>query len=179
MLDIGGWELFVILAIALIVVGPKELPVLVRNIGRWVGKARSLARDFQSGMDEAARQADLEDVRQAVDVRASVSGEARKYEAEMRDMDAAASSVGKSVSSAAKGAPGATQGAAAKTGSGAGSSSASARPAPAAEPVGGSNSGGAAPGRASNGAAARRTEDPRIAEDEALLTDFQRGVRGD
>ena len=59
MFDIGGMELLVIGAVALIVVGPKELPRLVRSVGQWVGRAKSLARDFQSGMEDAARQADL------------------------------------------------------------------------------------------------------------------------
>lgn len=62
MFDIGGWELFLIGAVALIVVGPKDLPRLVRNVGKWVGKARALARDFQTGMEDAAREADLQDV---------------------------------------------------------------------------------------------------------------------
>jgi sec-independent protein translocase protein TatB len=60
MFDIGGMELLVIGAVALIVVGPKELPRLVRSVGQWVGRAKSLARDFQSGMEDAARQADLQ-----------------------------------------------------------------------------------------------------------------------
>ncbi len=61
MFDIGGWELLVIAALALIVVGPKDLPKLIRSVGQWVGKARKLASDFQRGMDNAAREADLID----------------------------------------------------------------------------------------------------------------------
>ena len=57
MFDIGGWELLVLAALALIIVGPKDLPSLVRNVGRWVAKARGLAREFQQGMEEAARDA--------------------------------------------------------------------------------------------------------------------------
>lgn len=61
MFDIGGWELLVIAALALIVVGPKDLPKLIRSVGQWVGRARKLASDFQRGMDNAAREADLID----------------------------------------------------------------------------------------------------------------------
>ena len=62
MLDIGWTELLVIGALALIVVGPKDLPGMLRNVGRFVAKARGMARDFQSAMDDAARQADLSEV---------------------------------------------------------------------------------------------------------------------
>lgn len=65
MFDIGGWELLVIGALALIIVGPKDLPRMVRSVGQWVGKARGLAREFQTGMEQAARDADLEDVAKA------------------------------------------------------------------------------------------------------------------
>ncbi|MBX2855675.1 MAG: Sec-independent protein translocase protein TatB [Rhodobacteraceae bacterium] len=74
MFDIGGWELLVIGSLALIIVGPKDLPRMIRNVGQWVGKARGLAREFQSGMEQAAREADLDDVAKAGrEVRDSVS----------------------------------------------------------------------------------------------------------
>ncbi|QIE54290.1 twin-arginine translocase subunit TatB [Pikeienuella piscinae] len=66
MLDIGFMELVVIGALALIVVGPKELPGLLRTVGQFVGKARAMARDFQRTMEDAAREADLGDVADAV-----------------------------------------------------------------------------------------------------------------
>lgn len=62
MLDIGMFELFVIGALALIVVGPKELPGLLRSVGQFVAKARGMARDFQRSMEDAAREADLDGV---------------------------------------------------------------------------------------------------------------------
>ncbi len=62
MLDIGMLELFVIGALALIVVGPKELPGLLRTVGQFAAKARGMAREFQSSMEEAAREADLDGV---------------------------------------------------------------------------------------------------------------------
>ena len=66
MLDIGFMEILVIGAIALIVVGPKDLPGLLRTVGQYAGKARAMARDFQRTMDEAAREADLGDVADVV-----------------------------------------------------------------------------------------------------------------
>lgn len=58
MLDIGWTELMVIGIIALLVVGPKELPGLFRTVGQYVGKARSVAREFQRSMEDAARDVD-------------------------------------------------------------------------------------------------------------------------
>ena len=55
----------VIALIALIVIGPKELPQAMRAASKWVRKARALAREFQSGVDEMIREADLEDARKA------------------------------------------------------------------------------------------------------------------
>ena len=66
MLDIGMLELFVIGALALIVVGPKELPGLLRTVGQFAAKARGRAREFQSSMEEAAREADLDGVVKSV-----------------------------------------------------------------------------------------------------------------
>lgn len=62
MLDIGWSELMVIGVLALLVVGPKELPRLMRTVGQFVGKARGLARDFQRSMEDAAREADLNEL---------------------------------------------------------------------------------------------------------------------
>ena len=62
MLDIGWAELMVIGTLALIVVGPKELPRLLRTVGQFVGKARGIAREFQRSMEDAAREADLKDL---------------------------------------------------------------------------------------------------------------------
>ena len=62
MFDLGWSELLVIGVVALIVVGPKDLPVLFRNIGRWVGKARGLAREFSRAMNDAADEAGVKDI---------------------------------------------------------------------------------------------------------------------
>ena len=66
MFDIGWSEMAVIALIALVVIGPKELPQAMRAASKWVRKARSLAREFQSGVDDMIREADLEDARKAV-----------------------------------------------------------------------------------------------------------------
>ena len=54
MFDLGWTELLVIGVVALIVVGPKDLPVLFRNVGRFMGKMRGMAREFSSAMSDAA-----------------------------------------------------------------------------------------------------------------------------
>lgn len=78
MLDIGGWELLVIAVVALIVVGPKDLPGLVRNVGRWVAKARGMAREFQAGMEAAAKEADIDEFRQVGSLRKEIERKARE-----------------------------------------------------------------------------------------------------
>jgi len=66
MFDLGWTELLVIGIVALIVVGPKDLPVLFRNVGRWVGKARGMAREFSSAMNEAADQAGVNEIKKGL-----------------------------------------------------------------------------------------------------------------
>jgi len=68
MLDIGWQELLVIGALALIVVGPKDLPGLLRSLGQWVGRMRGMARDFQRAMNEAAREADVANLKELRDL---------------------------------------------------------------------------------------------------------------
>ncbi|MEO0679526.1 MAG: Sec-independent protein translocase protein TatB [Pseudomonadota bacterium] len=59
MFDIGWSELLVLGALALIVVGPKDLPGMLRTLGQLAGKARRMAREFQTSMEDAARDADM------------------------------------------------------------------------------------------------------------------------
>ena len=63
MFDLGWSEILVIAVIAILVVGPKDLPRLMRTVGEWVAKARRMASHFQSGVDEMIRQSELEDLR--------------------------------------------------------------------------------------------------------------------
>lgn len=51
--DIGWIEILVVAVMAIIVVGPKDLPRMMRIVGQWVGKARGLAREFQKSIDES------------------------------------------------------------------------------------------------------------------------------
>ncbi len=62
MLDLGWSELLIIGVVALIVVGPKDLPKMLRTLGQYAGRARGIAREFQRSMDDAARQADIEEL---------------------------------------------------------------------------------------------------------------------
>jgi sec-independent protein translocase protein TatB len=64
MFDLGFSELLVIGIVALIVVGPKDLPVLFRRVGQFVGKARGMAREFSRAMNDAADEAGVRDVAQ-------------------------------------------------------------------------------------------------------------------
>jgi len=63
MLDIGWQELFIVAILALLVVGPKDLPRALKTVMHYVRKARGLAREFQSGVDEMVREADLDDLK--------------------------------------------------------------------------------------------------------------------
>ncbi len=66
MLDIGWGELFLIGVVALIVVGPKDLPALFRTVGQFTGKARAMARDFQRSLEQAANEAGMSDVQKSL-----------------------------------------------------------------------------------------------------------------
>jgi sec-independent protein translocase protein TatB len=63
MFDIGWSELVVIGIVALVVIGPKDLPQAFRIAGQWMAKARLLALEFQSHVDEMMRQADVDDMK--------------------------------------------------------------------------------------------------------------------
>ncbi len=63
---IGGFEILVIGIVALLVVGPKDLPLLMRKIGRVMARARAMANEFRSSFDEMARQSELDELRKEV-----------------------------------------------------------------------------------------------------------------
>jgi sec-independent protein translocase protein TatB len=71
---IGGFELVVVGLVALLVVGPKDLPVLMRRVGQMVAKARAMANEFRSSFDEMARQSELDDLRKEVEALRSGQG---------------------------------------------------------------------------------------------------------
>jgi sec-independent protein translocase protein TatB len=66
MFDIGWSELLVIAVVAIIVVGPKDLPRLMRTFGHYVGKLRHMASDFQRQFEEAVRDSEIDEVRKAM-----------------------------------------------------------------------------------------------------------------
>jgi sec-independent protein translocase protein TatB len=65
--EAGATELIFLAAVALIVVGPKDLPVLMRKVGQWIAKMRGLAAEFRSSFDELARQSELDELRKEVE----------------------------------------------------------------------------------------------------------------
>jgi sec-independent protein translocase protein TatB len=74
MFDIGWGELVVIGIVALIAIGPKELPTVLRTLGQFMGKVRRMASEFQGQFQEAMREAEMADFKkQAEDLKSSVS----------------------------------------------------------------------------------------------------------
>ena len=62
MFDIAPTELLLVGLIALVVIGPKDLPRAMRFVGKWIGKARGMARHFRSGLDTMMRESELEEL---------------------------------------------------------------------------------------------------------------------
>ena len=67
MFDIGWSEMAIIMVLALIIIGPKDLPRVARTIGQWVRKGRMLAREFQSSLEDMAKEAELDDVKKEIE----------------------------------------------------------------------------------------------------------------
>jgi sec-independent protein translocase protein TatB len=65
--DLSWSHMLLVLVVALVVVGPKDLPKLMRTIGRWAGKARAMADQFRKSFDEMARQSELDELRKELD----------------------------------------------------------------------------------------------------------------
>jgi sec-independent protein translocase protein TatB len=75
MFDIGWSEFALIAVVALIAIGPKELPGVLRTVGQWMGKARKMAAEFQGQFQEAMREAEMADLKKSFDeVREAASG---------------------------------------------------------------------------------------------------------
>ena len=86
---IGAPELMVLAVLALIVVGPKDLPMMFRRIGRFVGQARQMARDFQRSFDDMGREAEMSELRREIEALKSgnpVAGVKRDLDAVKRDL---------------------------------------------------------------------------------------------
>jgi sec-independent protein translocase protein TatB len=64
MFDVAPSELLIVAIVALVVIGPKDLPKAMRYVGQWVGKARAMARHFRSGIDTMMRDAEIEEMEQ-------------------------------------------------------------------------------------------------------------------
>lgn len=62
MFDVAPTELLLVAIVALVVIGPKDLPRVMRTVGNWVGRARGVARHFRSGIDTMIREAELEEM---------------------------------------------------------------------------------------------------------------------
>ncbi len=67
MFDIAWSELALIAAVALIVIGPKDLPRVMRNVGQWTRRARTMAAEFQRNLDDMMREAELDEIRKEVE----------------------------------------------------------------------------------------------------------------
>ena len=67
MFDLSWSHILIVLMVALIVVGPKDLPRLMRTVGNWVGKARGMANEFRRSFDEMAKQSELDELRAEIE----------------------------------------------------------------------------------------------------------------
>ena len=68
MFDLFSWShILILLTVALVVVGPKDLPRLMHMAGKWAGKARAMANEFKTSFDEMARQSELDELRKEID----------------------------------------------------------------------------------------------------------------
>lgn len=97
---IGGFELVVVALVALLVVGPKDLPVLMRKVGQFMNRARQMAAEFRASFDEMARQSELDELRREVE--ALRAGQLTDVQ---READAAARDIRRQLSQPAVAAP--------------------------------------------------------------------------
>jgi sec-independent protein translocase protein TatB len=67
MFDIGWSEMALILLVALVVIGPRDLPRVARTMGKWVAKGRAMAREFQTAIEDMAREAELDKVKSEIE----------------------------------------------------------------------------------------------------------------
>ena len=67
MLDIGWTEILVITVIALFIVGPKDIPKALKTVGIWIGKLKSISREFQNTVEDAVRDSELDEVKKQIE----------------------------------------------------------------------------------------------------------------
>jgi len=96
MFDISWTEFLLIGIVALIVIGPKELPAVMRGLGQWTRKIRSLAADFQNQFHEAMREAEMADLKKQVD---DVAQDIKEYDP-LKDVRADVEAIGKDLDAA-------------------------------------------------------------------------------
>ena len=96
MFDISWTEFLLIGIVALIVIGPKELPAVMRGLGQWTRKIRSLAADFQNQFHEAMREAEMADLKKQVD---DVAQDIKQYDP-LKDVRADVEAIGKDLDEA-------------------------------------------------------------------------------
>jgi sec-independent protein translocase protein TatB len=85
--EIGASELIVIAIVALIVVGPKDLPLLMRKVGRFMNRMRGMAAEFRASFDEMARQSELDELRKEVEaLRRGQTDDLRSFRTEADDL---------------------------------------------------------------------------------------------
>ena len=98
MFDISWTEFLLIGIVALIVIGPKELPAVMRTMGQWMRKVRSMASDFQNQFHEAMREAEMADLKKEVD---DMARDIRSYDP-LKEVRADVEAIGKDIESSAK-----------------------------------------------------------------------------
>jgi sec-independent protein translocase protein TatB len=95
MFDISWTEFLLIGVVALIVIGPKELPTVLRTLGQWTRRVRSMAADFQNQFQEAMREAEMSDLKKQVD---DIAHDIKSYDP-LKDVRADVEAAGKDIQS--------------------------------------------------------------------------------
>ena len=95
MFDISWTEFLLIGVVALVVIGPKELPAVLRTLGQWTRRARSMAADFQGQFQEAMREAEMADLKKQVD---DIAHDIKSYDP-LKDVRADVEAAGKDIQS--------------------------------------------------------------------------------
>jgi sec-independent protein translocase protein TatB len=95
MFDISWTEFLLIGVVALIVIGPKELPAVLRTLGQWTRKIRSMAADFQGQFQEALREAEMADLKKQVD---DIASDIKSYDP-LKDVRTDLETAGKDIQS--------------------------------------------------------------------------------